>query len=86
MPRDPQPDWVLDYRRGLGDRVRARRIQQNRTQWWVCEETGLGRSSYQEIERGTTDARVSWLLLIAAALDVPLAELLVEGGAPRPSR
>ncbi|WP_333771542.1 helix-turn-helix domain-containing protein [Streptomyces sp. IBSBF 2435] len=81
MPRDQQPTWVLDYRRAVGDRIRVRRIQLNRVQWWVCEETGLGRTTYQEIERGETDIRLSWLALIAVALDTTVSQLT---DAPRP--
>jgi transcriptional regulator with XRE-family HTH domain len=73
---------VLDYRQAVGSRIRARREQQNRVQWWVCEATGINRTTYQEIEAGTTDARLSWLVLIARALDVPLAQL-VEDEPPR---
>ncbi|WP_329177778.1 helix-turn-helix domain-containing protein [Streptomyces sp. NBC_01477] len=76
MSRDPQPDWVLEYRRAVGDRIRDRRIQESRIQWWVCERTGLGRSTYQEIERGETDARLSWLARIAAALNTTVDQLV----------
>lgn len=83
MPRDPQPDWLTDLRRTIGDRIRAHREWRNRTQWWVCEATGINRTTYQDIERGETDARLTWLARIAAALDVPLTQL-IDTEAPPP--
>lgn len=81
--RDPLPDWVLAYRRTVGHRIAARRRELRRPQTWVCETTGVDRTTYQRIEAGLSDPRLGQLVLIAAALDVPLAQL-VEGGAPRP--
>lgn len=53
----------------------------NRTQEWTSHETGIPTSTYQDIERGLSDPRISDLLLIAHSLAVPLTDL-VE--APRP--
>lgn len=38
--------------------------------------TGIDRHTVQRIERGTSDPPYSSLLLIARALDVPLADLV----------
>jgi transcriptional regulator with XRE-family HTH domain len=78
-----QLDWLLQYRQDVGDRIRVQRELRNRTQWQVCDAANIPRSTYQEIERGTTDARLSWLALIAATLDVPVAHL-VGPNEPRP--
>lgn len=82
MSRDPLPDWVLAYRLALGDRIRARRIYCNRTQDWVIERTGIDRSTYQRIERGTSSPRITDLVLIAYALDADLGDLVVGGERP----
>lgn len=84
VPRDPLPDWVLSYRRQLGDRIRDARLHRNRTQEAVYLATGIPRTTYQGIERGTSDPKISDLLLIAAAIDVPLGDLVdVVPGLPR---
>jgi DNA-binding XRE family transcriptional regulator len=79
--RDPLPDWVLAYRRTVGHRIAARRHELRRPQTWVCEATGVDRTTFQRIELGLADPRLGVLALIAAALDVPI-ERLVEGGRP----
>jgi len=76
VPREPDPPWITDQRRRLGDRVRIRREYANLTQERLVELSGVKRLTLQNIESGATDARVSWLLRIAAALDVPVADLL----------
>lgn len=78
MPEQP-PD--LDVRREIGDRIRRHRLWANLTQDEIARRTGLDRRTVQRIEAGSTDARLSWLLLIADAIGIPLAQL-VE--APRP--
>lgn len=75
MPRDPQPDWVHDYRRAVGARIRALRMEANRPQTWVCEATGVDRTTFQRIESGRSDPRLGDLALIADALDTSVAEL-----------
>lgn len=83
VPREPLPQWVLDYRRALGDRIRTARIRANRTQLWVVEHARIDRTTYQRIERGTSDPRISDLVLIADALDVDLGDLVRGQQAPR---
>jgi transcriptional regulator with XRE-family HTH domain len=56
-------------------------MHRNRTQEAVYLATGIPRSTYQAIERGTTDARISDLMLIAHEIRVPLAELVTDGSA-----
>lgn len=78
MPREPSPDWIIRRRQAIGDRIRARREASNLTQEQLSYRTGITRLTIQRIESGATDARISWLLRIAADLDAPLADLLGE--------
>ncbi|MFD7185463.1 helix-turn-helix domain-containing protein [Streptomyces sp. NPDC059904] len=75
MPPD-QPPWILDARRALGDRVRIRRLHQNLTQERLAALTGIDRSTIQRIEGGSSDAKISHLLLIAHELRVHVTDLL----------
>lgn len=77
MPTLPDDDdWLLQERRAIGDRIRVTRIRQNRTQEHVFLAAGLARSSYQEVEAGTADAKISTLLKIARVLGVHVSDLL----------
>jgi transcriptional regulator with XRE-family HTH domain len=78
VPRNPQPDWILDQRRTIGRRIQDARLWANLTQQGLDEASGIDRVTIQRIENGTTDARLSWLLAIAHALDVPLADLIAD--------
>lgn len=60
-------------------------MHSNRTQEAVFLETGIPRSTYQAIERGDSDPKISDLVLIADAIGVPLAEL-VRAAAPDVTR
>ncbi|WP_073946541.1 helix-turn-helix domain-containing protein [Streptomyces kebangsaanensis] len=75
MPRD-LPDWIYDRRRELGDRIRDLRLHANLTQEVLAEMTGIDRRTLQRIERGTSDPPYGSLLLIAQALDIPIADLV----------
>jgi transcriptional regulator with XRE-family HTH domain len=70
------PDWVLTRRRQIGDNVRAVRSQRKLTQETLGELTGLDRKTINRIEQGTHGTNSDYLLLIAAALDTPLSELV----------
>jgi transcriptional regulator with XRE-family HTH domain len=74
------PDWLPDRRQQIGDLIRDHRERANLTQPELGNRIGIDRRQIQRIERGETDARLSWLLLIADALRLTLAELV----APRP--
>lgn len=56
--------------------MRQARLHANLTQDEVVRRSGLPRNTFLRVEAGTTDARLSWLIAIADALDVPLAELV----------
>ncbi|WP_338146370.1 helix-turn-helix transcriptional regulator [Streptomyces boncukensis] len=74
----PQPERILERRRTIGRRIQHERMQANLTQEHLRDLSGVDRATLQRIEAGTTDARLSWLLRIADALDTPLADLLRE--------
>ena len=76
MPREPDPDWIIQRRRVIGDRVRRGREYADLTQEQLAHRTGIPRLTVQRIESGATDARIGWLLRIARDLDVPLRSLL----------
>ncbi|MFJ5608749.1 helix-turn-helix transcriptional regulator [Streptomyces sp. NPDC093221] len=62
-------------RRALGDRIRRHREWAGLTQDDLVR-AGLDRRTLQRIESGETDARLSWLLLIARTLGIPIGTLL----------
>ncbi|MEU0831321.1 helix-turn-helix transcriptional regulator [Streptomyces sp. NPDC005969] len=78
MPREPEPDWILEQRRIIGDRVRSQRMRANLTQENLRDLSGVERLTIQRIESGATDARISWLLRIADAMSIGLRDLLDE--------
>ena len=76
MPIDPLPDWVPARRRVIGDRIRAERKRQKITQERLGELAGLDRKTVNRIEQATHATSIDHLLLIADALEVPLADLV----------
>jgi transcriptional regulator with XRE-family HTH domain len=77
VPHLPDDDtWLLERRRAIGDRVRVERLRQNRTQESVFLAARIGRTTYQGVEAGVLDARMSTLLRIAHVLGVHIADLL----------
>lgn len=70
------PDWVITRRRQIGDKVRATRTGRKLTQETLAELTGLDRKTINRIEQGTHGTNIDYLLLISAALDAPLSELV----------
>jgi transcriptional regulator with XRE-family HTH domain len=76
VPSDPLPDWVLTRRRAIGGAVRAARTTRKLSQEKLGELAGLDRKTINRVEQGTHSTHVDHLLLIADALDVPLADLV----------
>lgn len=74
MP-DAQPQWILDARRGVGDRIRVRRIHMNMTQESLAAEAGIDRSTIQRMEGGS-EMKLSHLFSVAHALRVHVTDLL----------
>ncbi|MEV5168192.1 helix-turn-helix transcriptional regulator [Streptomyces werraensis] len=72
----PPPDWVLVERQAVGDRIRAARLRANLTQEAVALAAETDRSSVVRIERGQQSATVDTLIRLAAAIGVPLRDLV----------
>jgi len=70
-----QPQWILDARRAVGDRIRVRRLYMNMTQESLACAAGIDRSTLQRMEAGG-EMKVSHLLLVADALRVHVTDLL----------
>ncbi|MFJ4365043.1 helix-turn-helix domain-containing protein [Streptomyces chartreusis] len=70
------PDWIMERRRELGERIADRRAAAHHTQESLCEATGLSRATLQRIEAGETDPRYGDLLRIAAVLHTEIAVLV----------
>ncbi|MET9983974.1 helix-turn-helix transcriptional regulator [Streptomyces rochei] len=60
----------------MGDRIRAVRSERKLSQEKLAEHAGLDRKTVNRIEQAANSPRLDHLLLIAAALDVPLADLV----------
>jgi transcriptional regulator with XRE-family HTH domain len=76
VPSDPPPAWVLTRRRQIGDRIRTARTGRKLSQEKLAEAIGIDRKTINRIELGVHATSVDHLLLIADALDVPLADLV----------
>lgn len=76
MPSAPPPDWVLARRREVGLQIRAARLHANLTQERLALDAGLDRSYVVHIEQGHQAPTIDVLIRIAAAIGVPLAELV----------
>ncbi|MFI0768646.1 helix-turn-helix transcriptional regulator [Streptomyces sp. NPDC021218] len=75
VPIDPLPDWVLQQRRRVGDRVRDLREERGVTQEKLAELTGLSRHTVYRIELAQYGTSVDHLALIARALRVEIVAL-----------
>ncbi|MGW3428862.1 helix-turn-helix transcriptional regulator [Streptomyces melanosporofaciens] len=75
MPIDPLPDWVLQQRRRVGDRVRDLREERGLSQERLAELTGLSRHTVYRIELAQYGTSVDHLALIARALRVEIVAL-----------
>lgn len=76
MPSAPVPDWVLNRRRAIGERIRTLRRAKGLSQEKLAELAGMDRQAINRIEQGHASPLVDNLIRIAAALNVPLAELV----------
>ena len=70
-----EPDPAA-YLTALGKRVRILRLTREMTQEDLAAAAGISRNFISLIERGTHGIDVVRLLRLAAALDVPIEELL----------
>jgi transcriptional regulator with XRE-family HTH domain len=76
VPDLPDDDtWIDDRRRAIGDRVRTERERRNLTQDQLVLAARIDRVTIWRVETGQ-ESKLSTLLRIARALDVPLADLV----------
>lgn len=76
MPTDPLPARVLARRQAIGDHIRAARTECKITQERLAELVGVDRKTINRIEQGAHATSIDRLILIADALDTPLADLV----------
>ncbi|MFC7909083.1 helix-turn-helix domain-containing protein [Streptomyces nigra] len=76
MPLDPMPDWVPARRREIGERIRTVRRDAGLSQVELGERIGRDHKTVHRYETAISAPSLVDLLLIAHALDVPLAELV----------
>ena len=62
----------------LGARLRARRTERSRSLTETAAQAGVSKGFLSQLERGRTHASVATLRRLAAALEVPLADLLAD--------
>jgi transcriptional regulator with XRE-family HTH domain len=79
---EPPTPRVLQRRREIGAHIRDARTRRHLSQERLGELVGLSRQSIYRIELGERAARVDWLILIADALDVTLADLVRDVDPP----
>ncbi len=76
MHRDPPPAWVLPRRRAIGARLRAARKTAGLTQEQLAERAGREVKSISRWENAHRAPDLNDLLVLADALNVPLADLV----------
>ncbi|WP_326780449.1 helix-turn-helix domain-containing protein [Streptomyces longwoodensis] len=79
MPLDPLPDWVLTRRRQIGERIRAQRLHAGLTQLALADRIGRDHRTVHRWEYATAEPSLTDLLLLAAALDTTVGQILDEG-------
>lgn len=63
----------------FGDKIKAIRLAQNRTQEDIAFELEMTISAYSKIERGQTNVNLSRILQIAKVLKMPVSEIFSFG-------
>jgi XRE family aerobic/anaerobic benzoate catabolism transcriptional regulator len=86
--RQPQPpeepgEAVSNLLRMLGNRVRDARARHGMTRRMLARDSNISERYLAELESGRGNLSIVLLKRLAAAIDVPMAELIDEG--PRPS-
>lgn len=70
------PDWVPTRRRQIGERIRTRRRTLGLSQVQLGERVGRDHKTIHRYETAQRAPSLTDLLLIADALDIPLADLV----------
>jgi transcriptional regulator with XRE-family HTH domain len=76
MPLDSLPEWALAQQRVIGERIRAARRQAGMSQVQLGEAVGRDHKTVHRWETALTAPTLMDLILIAHAVNVPLAELV----------
>ncbi|MET4927348.1 helix-turn-helix transcriptional regulator [Streptomyces sp. PSRA5] len=76
--RNPRPAWIEARSRALGQRIAKARAERRWSQDELADRAGLDRRSLQRYENAVREPRFGDLLLIAAALDMPIDKLVRE--------
>ncbi|MFJ2170742.1 helix-turn-helix domain-containing protein [Streptomyces griseofuscus] len=74
--QDPLPDWVPHRRQQIGAQIREARRRARLSQMQLGERIGRDHKTISRWENGHHPPDLNDLLLIADALDVPLADLV----------
>jgi len=76
VSRDLTEDPWLHDRQHIGRAIQDARLHRNLTQEQVFLAVPMNRSFYQDIEAGAANPTLDTLLAVAAAIGVPLADLV----------
>ncbi|ARF62916.1 transcriptional regulator [Streptomyces violaceoruber] len=76
MTTEPPPDRALARRQQIGRHLRELREDRGLTQIQLGERAGMDHKTVHRIEYAMSDPSLSMLLRLAAALGVPLADLV----------
>jgi transcriptional regulator with XRE-family HTH domain len=76
MPLDSLPEWALAQQRVIGERIRVARRQAGMSQVQLGEAVGRDHKTVHRWETALTAPTLMDLILIAHAVNVPLAELV----------
>ena len=80
MARRNSTKRTLDFDRGLGDRIRQRRILAGLSQEKLADAIGLTFQQVQKYERGHNRVSVGMLRLIARAIGCSMLQLIDDAG------
>ncbi|MFJ6667394.1 helix-turn-helix domain-containing protein [Streptomyces sp. NPDC091383] len=73
---DPLPDWVPRRRQQIGSHIREARRRAHLSQMQLGERIGRDHKTISRWENGHHPPDLNDLLILADALDVPLADLV----------
>ena len=91
MPDPPSPDAVIMF---IATNMKLARLQRGMTQWQLAIAAKVDLSYVQRLERGRQNVTVRTLARVAAAIGIPVSELLepvsisltAQRGRPRKNR
>ncbi|MER7967803.1 helix-turn-helix transcriptional regulator [Streptomyces sp. NPDC096080] len=76
VPADPPPEWALAHARVVGERIRVARRDAGLSQVQLGERIGRDHKTVHRWEAAATAPGLIDLLLVADALDTPVAHLV----------